>query len=361
MILVNLDFFKSIRMQGAGAAQSAEASSLAVASMAATATQSQLDQTLAQGSVVSFQSDPDTLALPMSPPPAYDYLKGDNLYVLEYDQKLLPHSDASTAPLLSVQEGEVQPRPLADLAAVPSAGDADPPSDSELDDGSTVVPDSDSYWQVPPPDTDLTASSYAPPASRAAHSLLATQPPPASAPAQKSSTFGFNFWSRDSKSTPQHPNSWSFGSLLKPNSSHHHDKTQWTHPTPQAITAFRYEAHPHVPHQYQQPPHWRPNQKQQQHHQHHDFGASPPRYQIPAPVTAPALPTYAVVSAPNPQLSFSRLPPKNLTYPRDFPPMMHLAIGKKTLDKGFLALPPESPIYPHPFVTHDVNERDWLT
>lgn len=55
--------------------------------------------------------------------------------------------------------------------------------------------------------------------------------------------------------------------------------------------------------------------------------------------------------------SFSRLPPSNLPY-NAFPPAYLIANGKR-LDAGFTVMPPPSPIQPHPFTTHDVNEGDW--
>ena len=56
--------------------------------------------------------------------------------------------------------------------------------------------------------------------------------------------------------------------------------------------------------------------------------------------------------------SFSRVPPENLTYP-SFQPMFLVAQGK-TLNKGFPSTPPLSSLNPHPFVSHDVTERDWI-
>ncbi len=41
-----------------------------------------------------------------------------------------------------------------------------------------------------------------------------------------------------------------------------------------------------------------------------------------------------------------------------FPAMVLIGKGN-TLDRGFPYIPPDSPLVPHPFVTHDVNEQDW--
>ena len=41
-----------------------------------------------------------------------------------------------------------------------------------------------------------------------------------------------------------------------------------------------------------------------------------------------------------------------------FPAMVLIGKGS-TLDRGFPYLSPDSPLVPHPFVTHDVNEQDW--
>ncbi|KAJ3500429.1 hypothetical protein NLJ89_g9799 [Agrocybe chaxingu] len=56
--------------------------------------------------------------------------------------------------------------------------------------------------------------------------------------------------------------------------------------------------------------------------------------------------------------SLSRPPPQGLTFP-PFDPMFLVASGKN-LDKGFPQTPPPSRSHPHPFITHDVNELDWL-
>jgi len=56
---------------------------------------------------------------------------------------------------------------------------------------------------------------------------------------------------------------------------------------------------------------------------------------------------------------FSRVPSKGLSY-SPFQPMFLLCNGK-TLDKGFLRAPPPSSIQPHPFISHDITEDDWLS
>jgi hypothetical protein len=38
---------------------------------------------------------------------------------------------------------------------------------------------------------------------------------------------------------------------------------------------------------------------------------------------------------------------------------MYLTSKGKHLDKGFPLMPPPTPVTPHPFATHDVNEDDW--
>ncbi|TFK75484.1 hypothetical protein BDN72DRAFT_757251, partial [Pluteus cervinus] len=76
-------------------------------------------------------------------------------------------------------------------------------------------------------------------------------------------------------------------------------------------------------------------------------------------ITPPSTTTY--IQAIDLSFSFTRPPPMGLAYPLDFPPMTHLPIGRYSLDKGFPALPPTSLVVPHPFVTHDINERDWIT
>jgi hypothetical protein len=55
---------------------------------------------------------------------------------------------------------------------------------------------------------------------------------------------------------------------------------------------------------------------------------------------------------------FSRVPPKELSH-ISFQPMFLLCNGK-TLDKGFPRAPPPSSVQPHPFISHDITEDDWL-
>jgi len=59
----------------------------------------------------------------------------------------------------------------------------------------------------------------------------------------------------------------------------------------------------------------------------------------------------------DPAPSFSRQPSPNVPY-TSFP-LMYLTANGKHLDKGFPLVPPPTPVAPHPFVTHDVNEDDW--
>lgn len=56
--------------------------------------------------------------------------------------------------------------------------------------------------------------------------------------------------------------------------------------------------------------------------------------------------------------SFSRPPPGTLPY-SSFDPIFLVCRGQY-LYKGFLSLPPPSKAVPHPFITHDINEGDWL-
>jgi hypothetical protein len=95
-------------------------------------------------------------------------------------------------------------------------------------------------------------------------------------------------------------------------------------------------------------------------------------FDCPPPATAPAMselffssfiprrinPRQTQMSvAPLPP-SFSRPCPPNLSYDA-FPPIYSIANDNR-LDCGFPILPPPSPISPHPFVSHDVNEVDWI-
>ncbi|KZP08677.1 hypothetical protein FIBSPDRAFT_874336 [Athelia psychrophila] len=55
--------------------------------------------------------------------------------------------------------------------------------------------------------------------------------------------------------------------------------------------------------------------------------------------------------------SFSRAPPPGLPY-NAFPPTYLIAL-RGDVAHGFPPMPPPSPVAPHPFATHDVNESDW--
>lgn len=55
--------------------------------------------------------------------------------------------------------------------------------------------------------------------------------------------------------------------------------------------------------------------------------------------------------------SFARPPPGHLPY-NAFPPAYLISHGR-SLESGFDVMPPPSPMMPHPFGTHDVNEGDW--
>ncbi|OBZ65932.1 hypothetical protein A0H81_14064 [Grifola frondosa] len=59
----------------------------------------------------------------------------------------------------------------------------------------------------------------------------------------------------------------------------------------------------------------------------------------------------------SPPSSLQRSIPRNLSY-APFPPSALLA-HSANLEDGFPILPPPSSVVPHPFVSHDVNERDW--
>lgn len=59
-----------------------------------------------------------------------------------------------------------------------------------------------------------------------------------------------------------------------------------------------------------------------------------------------------------PPPSFSRPPQPQFPY-SPFPRCTAISLGKD-LENGFPSLPPSSVVQPHPFVTHDVNEDDWL-
>ena len=66
----------------------------------------------------------------------------------------------------------------------------------------------------------------------------------------------------------------------------------------------------------------------------------------------------AVLTTPGGPGSFTRVPSRDVMYP-SFQPMFLVASGK-TLDKGFPYASPPSKSNPHPFLSHDVNEGDWI-
>lgn len=82
-----------------------------------------------------------------------------------------------------------------------------------------------------------------------------------------------------------------------------------------------------------------------------------------APAPSPFSHSAASNSSTITPLSFSRPRAQGpeFTYVQ-FKPMFLLASSNKstTLSKGFPMSPPPSKDDPHPFVTHDVNEIDWL-
>lgn len=98
--------------------------------------------------------------------------------------------------------------------------------------------------------------------------------------------------------------------------------------------------------------------------------APPPSYDFTGPATSATSSYYApassatveAMSAPRVPgslpVSFNRAPAGSMTYP-SFQPMFLVAHGK-TLDKGFPIASPPSNSRPHPFVSHDVNEGDWM-
>ncbi|KIM75581.1 hypothetical protein PILCRDRAFT_827134 [Piloderma croceum F 1598] len=97
-----------------------------------------------------------------------------------------------------------------------------------------------------------------------------------------------------------------------------------------------------------------------------------PRYSSPNSFSGPPLPTPSrgllpsVGSASSPSKnqsppmppSFSRPPAPNLIC-TTFPPIYLIANGRY-LDEGFPAVPPPSPMQPHPFSSRDVREVDWI-
>ncbi|RPD72282.1 hypothetical protein L226DRAFT_467373 [Lentinus tigrinus ALCF2SS1-7] len=88
-------------------------------------------------------------------------------------------------------------------------------------------------------------------------------------------------------------------------------------------------------------------------------GVREPHYRPQAPhvLLPPAAPPPP--AGPNDE-SFSRAPPRNLSYD-PFPPAVLYARGNDLIHDGFPLEPPACSCapQPHPFITHDVNEDDW--
>lgn len=87
----------------------------------------------------------------------------------------------------------------------------------------------------------------------------------------------------------------------------------------------------------------------------------PPAQRTPSPSRSPAL--VQNVSGPvtllnPPPPSFMRAPAGQFPY-SPFPPCTAISLGTG-LDSGFPMLPPPAQVQPHPFMTHDVNEEDWV-
>ena len=72
---------------------------------------------------------------------------------------------------------------------------------------------------------------------------------------------------------------------------------------------------------------------------------------------APGESVESLVNPPPP--GFLRAPPPSLPYP-PFEPTALIGLSKTKLDSGFPNTIPPSSMHPHPFVTHDVTEEDWL-
>lgn len=64
-----------------------------------------------------------------------------------------------------------------------------------------------------------------------------------------------------------------------------------------------------------------------------------------------------LTQSPRTPLPSYRPPAQNLFYTA-FPPTYLISNGEN-LDSGFPLGPPPSPVQPHPFISHDVNEADW--
>jgi hypothetical protein len=85
-----------------------------------------------------------------------------------------------------------------------------------------------------------------------------------------------------------------------------------------------------------------------------------PSNRSPSPgLKAKLMGTSAVDVLNPPPPCFTRPPPNNPLMSAPFPQCTLVSIDSK-LDNGFPMLAPPSPLQPHPFVIHDVNEEDWL-
>ncbi|KAF8903911.1 hypothetical protein CPB84DRAFT_1845582 [Gymnopilus junonius] len=91
-----------------------------------------------------------------------------------------------------------------------------------------------------------------------------------------------------------------------------------------------------------------------------EHSSLPPGVAAPPGIAAPPAEASSISPFQPPELplSFYRAPPSELLYP-SFKPTFIAGLGK-SLDKGFPALPPPSDAQPHPFISHDVGEADWL-
>jgi hypothetical protein len=78
----------------------------------------------------------------------------------------------------------------------------------------------------------------------------------------------------------------------------------------------------------------------------------------PRSFLTPQAPASLVTSLVTPMSPPSRPPPLQYPY-TPFPPT-YLISNDRHLDRGFPPLPPPSELQPHPFVSHDINEGDWL-
>jgi Domain of unknown function (DUF4646) len=107
------------------------------------------------------------------------------------------------------------------------------------------------------------------------------------------------------------------------------------------------------------------------HEQLNNFGCEKGHVQAPYNLTLSSLDETSSRSSINPSNagpsihdahstppSFSRTPPSHCSYPL-FSPTYLISTGRG-LGEGFPILPPPSDMQPHPFVSHDVNEGDWV-